>query len=171
MKAFIALALIVSVSAVPLQELDSEWIAFKVCILGSDLLQNLILMITLQNEFRGNSYFGGEAEESVRRQIFETNYAYISAHNAEADKGLHTFRLGVNQFADMTNEEYRQLLNLKVNATQLNKTYAEDVDDLTLPRRIDWRTRNVVSNVKNQEQVCYHNTKTINNHQYNNSCI
>ncbi|CAG2177045.1 unnamed protein product, partial [Oppiella nova] len=85
MKAFIALALIVSVSAVPLQELDSEWIAFK-------------------NEFRGNSYLGAE-EESMRRQIFERNYEYITAHNAEADKGLHTFRMGVNQFADMTNEE------------------------------------------------------------------
>ncbi|CAG2176840.1 unnamed protein product, partial [Oppiella nova] len=132
MKAFIALALIVSVSAVPLQELESEWIAFK-------------------NEFRGNSYFGGKGEESVRRQIFETNYAYITAHNAEADKGLHTFRLGVNQFADMTNEEYRQLLNLKVNANHVNKTYAEDVDDLTLPISIDWRTKGVVTPVKSQQ--------------------
>ncbi|CAG2176642.1 unnamed protein product, partial [Oppiella nova] len=104
------------------------------------------------NEFRGNSYFGGEGEESVRRQIFETNYAYITAHNAEADKGLHTFRLGVNQFADMTNEEYRQLLNLKVNANQVNNTYAEDVDDLTLPISIDWRTKGVVTPVKNQGQ-------------------
>ncbi|CAG2177128.1 unnamed protein product, partial [Oppiella nova] len=104
------------------------------------------------NEFRGNSYLGAEGEESVRRQIFETNYAYITAHNAEADKGVHTFRLGVNQFADMTNEEYRQLLNLKVNANQVNNTYAEDVDDLTLPKSVDWRTKNVVTQVKNQGQ-------------------
>jgi hypothetical protein len=37
MKAFIALALIVSVSAIPLQELDSEWIAFKVCIYDQNI--------------------------------------------------------------------------------------------------------------------------------------
>ncbi|CAG2181018.1 unnamed protein product, partial [Oppiella nova] len=68
MKAFIALALIVSVSAIPLQELDSEWIAFK-------------------NQFRSNG-FGGEVEEAERRQVFEANYAYIKAHNAEADNGV-----------------------------------------------------------------------------------
>jgi len=122
----------VSVSAVPLQELDSEWIAFK-------------------NEFRGNSYLGAE-EEAMRRQIFEANYEYITAHNAEADKGLHTFRLGVNQFADMTNEEYRQLLNFKVPLNQVNVTFAEEKVDPSLADTVDWRTKGVVTHVKDQGQ-------------------
>jgi len=131
MKAFIALALIVSVSAIPLQELDSEWIAFK-------------------NQFRSNG-FGGEVEEAERRQIFESNYAYIKAHNAEADNGVHTFRLGVNQFADMTNEEYRKQLTLRLNPSLLNVTFAE-IPVGSLADTVDWRTKNVVTHVKNQGQ-------------------
>ncbi len=34
----------------------------------------------------------------------------IERHNAEADQGLHTFRMGVNQYADMTGEEFAALL-------------------------------------------------------------
>ncbi|CAG2175673.1 unnamed protein product, partial [Oppiella nova] len=132
MKAFIALAIIVSVSAVPLQELDSEWIAFK-------------------NQFRSNAYLG-VAEEVMRRQVFETNYRYIKAHNAEADNGVHTFRLGVNQFADMTNEEYRQFLNLKVPLNHVNVTFAEEKVDPSLADTVDWRTKGVVTHVKNQGQ-------------------
>ncbi|CAG2112208.1 unnamed protein product, partial [Medioppia subpectinata] len=40
--------------------------------------------------------------ESKRRQIFADNYRRIRDHNKEADKGVHTYRLGVNQFTDMT---------------------------------------------------------------------
>ncbi|CAG2176246.1 unnamed protein product [Oppiella nova] len=132
MKAFIALALIVSVSAVPLQELDSEWIGFK-------------------NEFRGNSYLGAE-EEAMRRQIFERNYEYITAHNAEADEGLHTFRLGVNQFADKTFQEYQQLLTLRLNVDHVSTELVEEVVDQALPDSVDWRSKNVVTHVKDQGQ-------------------
>ncbi|CAG2173262.1 unnamed protein product [Oppiella nova] len=132
MKAFIALALIVSVSAIPLQELESEWIAFK-------------------NQFRSNAYLGAD-EEVMRRQVFETNYGYIKAHNAEADNGVHTFRLGVNQFADMTNGEYRKQLTLKLKPHHLNLTFAEEKVNPALPDSVDWRSKNVVTHVKNQGQ-------------------
>jgi len=37
----------------------------------------------------------------LRRQIFEDNVRYIQAHNLEADRGLHTYTLGMNEFGDM----------------------------------------------------------------------
>ena len=40
--------------------------------------------------------------------MFEDNFAYIKQHNREAELGLHTFTLGVNQFADWTNDEFRK---------------------------------------------------------------
>ena len=46
-------------------------------------------------------------EEHFRRQVFADNLEYIKRHNAEFDAGRSTFQLGVNQFADLTNEEFR----------------------------------------------------------------
>ena len=46
-------------------------------------------------------------EEHFRRQVFADNLEYIKQHNVEFDAGRTTFRLGVNQFADLTNEEFR----------------------------------------------------------------
>ena len=49
---------------------------------------------------------GGE-EDRLRLEVFRANLLYIDAHNAEADAGLHTFRLGLTPFADLTLEEFR----------------------------------------------------------------
>ena len=50
---------------------------------------------------------GGEEEDRLRLEVFRDNLRYIDAHNAEADAGLHGFRLGLTPFADLTVVEYR----------------------------------------------------------------
>ena len=52
----------------------------------------------------GRNYTGTELE--TRAAIFADTVQLIQKHNAEADAGLHTFRLGVNQFS----VRYPQLL-------------------------------------------------------------
>ena len=47
----------------------------------------------------------------MRRAIFEDNVALISAHNAEAARGLHTFEIGLNEFADMSDKEFFATMN------------------------------------------------------------
>jgi len=42
-----------------------------------------------------------EAEEARRKQIFKETLAMIEAHNELYSKGLTTFTMGINQFADM----------------------------------------------------------------------
>ncbi len=42
---------------------------------------------------------------------FESNMKYIESHNQEADAGKHTFRLAMNRFGDMSNEEIRREMN------------------------------------------------------------
>ena len=48
--------------------------------------------------------------ELKHMKTYAANKAYINKHNAEADAGQHTFRLGVNKYADMTNDEFRALM-------------------------------------------------------------
>ena len=51
--------------------------------------------------------YASAAARAARQAIYETNVRAIEQHNGEAAAGLHTYRLGVNQFADLTNAEFR----------------------------------------------------------------
>ena len=93
------------------------------------------------------------ADEEFRREVFSINYQTIVAHNLEADNGLHSYRLAINQFADITTEEFAQKMNgfrseLK-KASQ--NVFVDIVSDL--PPTVDWRTKGVVTPVKNQGNV------------------
>merc|ERR1719511_76163 len=57
----------------------------------------------------GKNYEKGET--MVRRAIFEKNVRFIEKHNGEASIGKHTYTVGLNKFADMTNKEFRAMFN------------------------------------------------------------
>ncbi|CAG2118315.1 unnamed protein product [Medioppia subpectinata] len=98
-------------------------------------------------------------EQSKRRQIFEKNYRFIVDHNRDADNGLHTYRLAVNQFADITHEEYLQRFALHSRPTfgkrmeSKGKTVINSIAN-ELPISVDWRDKHVVTRVKDQLDVC-----------------
>ena len=85
-------------------------------------------------------------EESYRLSIFAENVAKIVDHNERAKKGEFTFVLDVNEFADLTQEEFRtKYLGYKKIPAQ-NSNYLVSA----VPASVDWRTQNKVSAVKNQ---------------------
>ncbi|RWW35914.1 hypothetical protein BHE74_00059102 [Ensete ventricosum] len=97
------------------------------------------------------------AEEASRFEVFKDNLRYIDAHNAAADRGELAFRLGLNRFADLTNEEYRaKYLGVRAAASRRRRASSEgsnryrlrDGDDL--PDSIDWREKGAVVGVKDQ---------------------
>jgi cathepsin L len=93
----------------------------------------------------------GRYEEYRRKTIFASNLRVIMNHNIEADLGVHTFRLGVNQFADLTTEEFKQ----QVNGYRSRATPAREQFQATfapVPDTVDWRDKNLVTPVKNQGQ-------------------
>nr|AAN28680.1 cathepsin L [Theromyzon tessulatum] len=99
-----------------------------------------------------NKVYVGIEEESLRKTIFATNYKFIKDHNALHATGEKSFTVGVNEFADMTVHEFAQMMNgLKPDSTRVSgSTYLSPNIDAPLPVEVDWRTKGLVSEVKNQ---------------------
>merc|ERR1719473_2553004 len=99
-------------------------------------------------KMRFNKTYTSE-EDSSRFQTWSENLDRVNKHNEEASNGLHSFTLGMNKFADLTNDEYKMLLGLKAKQHNAPNTYSADAAP---PASWDWRTHQprVVNNVKDQ---------------------
>ena len=62
------------------QEFDDEWQAWKIT---------------------HKKTYADEGEETMRRLIWQENLEFIVKHNLEHQRGLHSYRLGMNAFGDM----------------------------------------------------------------------
>jgi len=92
-------------------------------------------------------------EEQFRYTIFKDNVDWIDAHN---QKKL-SYRVKVNRFADMTNEEYREkYLKFRPSKDQNFRSMKGQPDNLMnlrdLPKTVDWRKKNAVTKIKDQGQ-------------------
>ncbi|XP_077211621.1 cysteine proteinase mucunain-like [Tasmannia lanceolata] len=98
----------------------------------------------------GKAYNGlGEKEE--RFEIFKDNLRFIDDHNA----GNHSYKLGLNRFADLSNDEYRSMyLGTKTDAKRRFTRPKSDRYSFRqgeeLPDSVDWRKKGAVAQVKDQ---------------------
>ncbi|EES13064.1 hypothetical protein BDA96_06G283700 [Sorghum bicolor] len=93
-------------------------------------------------------------EHDSRFRVFWDNLRFVDAHNERA--GEHGFRLGMNQFADLTNDEFRAAyLGARIPAARsgnaVGEMYRHDGAE-ELPESVDWREKGAVAPVKNQGQ-------------------
>ncbi|XP_040393450.1 procathepsin L-like isoform X3 [Cygnus olor] len=89
--------------------------------------------------------------EAVRREVWEKNLRRIEQHNREEARGQHTFRLAMNHYGDMTDEEFNQLLNGFTPAWQEEPVLLFQASAaLKTPAEVDWRAKGYVTPVKNQ---------------------
>lgn len=92
--------------------------------------------------------------EVARYGIFQKNLNFISEHNKKYNAGHKSYYLDVNQFADMTNEEFRMHNGLqseyKRTEGQCSTFLASEF--LNVPSSVDWREKGYVTGVKNQGQ-------------------
>jgi len=127
MKFLVVLA--IALAAVQAFDLDTEWEHFKIKY-GRNLLTG--------------------QEHDARKNIFANNLKFIEKHNAEHALGLHTYTVGINQFADLTNEEFVQQFTGFKAMDDLPESAVETVGDRA--DSIDWRQMGAVTPVKNQGQ-------------------
>ncbi|KAL0366212.1 UNVERIFIED_CONTAM: Cysteine proteinase RD21A [Sesamum radiatum] len=99
----------------------------------------------------GKSY-NALGEKERRFEIFKDNLRYIDEQNALADR---TYKLGLNRFADLTNDEYRKTFlgarrdgKRRLTSTKSDR-YAPKVGE-SLPDSVDWRAKGAVAPVKDQ---------------------
>uniref|UniRef100_A0A8C9TFB2 Si:dkey-26g8.5 n=1 Tax=Scleropages formosus TaxID=113540 RepID=A0A8C9TFB2_SCLFO len=106
----------------------------------------------LWKQWHSKKYY--ETEESWRRVVWEKNLKKIELHNLEHSLGKRLFRLGMNQFGDMTNEEFKQLINgYKHKAEKKVKgSLFLEPNFLMPPDQVDWRKHGYVTPVKDQRQ-------------------
>uniref|UniRef100_A0A336MJU0 CSON002170 protein n=1 Tax=Culicoides sonorensis TaxID=179676 RepID=A0A336MJU0_CULSO len=102
-----------------------------------------------------NKVYPLSTEENMRKGIFERNLADVMEHNARYLSGMETYEKGVNQFSDLTYEEFAELyLGEKISFNEL-MTNADGWIEKPLRRQLapesySWDTKDVP--VKNQAQ-------------------
>jgi cathepsin L len=89
------------------------------------------------------------AEEfQTRFNIWKANFDYVR----ETNKKNLTFTVAVNQFADLTNQEFNSLYKGLAKINKIPMMTHTVVPSPSLPANVDWRTKGVVTQVKNQGQ-------------------
>ena len=89
-------------------------------------------------------------EENMRFQIFKNNLDYIENFN---NMGNQTYKLSINEFADLTNEEFlSHYAGYNIfPSTVSSKTKRFKYENLTnVPASMDWRKKGAVTQIKNQ---------------------
>ncbi|VAI01445.1 unnamed protein product [Triticum turgidum subsp. durum] len=97
-----------------------------------------------------NHAYKDEVEKVQRFEVFRANVAFIESFNA----GNHKFWLGVNQFTDLTNDEFRATKTNKGLKNSRSKAPTgfkyNNVSTDALPAAVDWRTKGAVTPIKDQ---------------------
>jgi len=134
LKCLVLLAVVALGFALPLDsDLDPQWEAFK--------------------SFHAKKY--SSSEDGLRRLIWEENLKRVALHNLEAAIGKHSYTLAMNEFADLSGEEFLKLVLGTCVLSKRNSTGAATFlksGFIAPPAAVDWRDKNMVTPVKNQKQ-------------------
>ncbi|RDY06395.1 Senescence-specific cysteine protease SAG39 [Mucuna pruriens] len=88
-------------------------------------------------------------EKELKYQIFKENVQRIEAFNNAGNK---PYKLGINQFADLTNDEFKAINRFKGHmCSTITRTPTFKYEHVTaVPDSLDWRQKGAVTPIKNQ---------------------
>jgi hypothetical protein len=98
-------------------------------------------------------FYKDDAEKAQRFQIFKENLEFIESFNADGDNG---FNLGLNQFGDQTNDEFKAnllkpIIDVGILEAATKETSMFRYENVTdVPATMDWRQRGAVTPIKHQ---------------------
>ena len=101
--------------------------------------------VSFQERF--NKKYTDIQELEYRFKIFVANLATINAHNS----GNETFTMGINQFSDLTPDEFKKQFAEGYNV-QATSCGMYSPSSSSVPSEFDWRQKGAVSAVKDQGQ-------------------
>ncbi|XP_060189910.1 ervatamin-B-like [Lycium barbarum] len=89
-----------------------------------------------------------DIEKAERREKFRQNLEYIESINRN---GTRSYRLGINGFADLTNEEFKSIRNgYRISSQQRIKPTCFRYENVSVPYTMDWRRKGAVTMIKDQ---------------------
>jgi len=95
--------------------------------------------------------YASDEDMSVHRMIFNRNLQAVITHNEDRSQ---TWKKGVNQFTDLSTEEMKAYFGydaaMASSRRQSMPAAPAMKSDAPLPPSVDWRTKGIVSPVKNQ---------------------
>ncbi len=79
----------------------------------------------------------------------------IIRHNIEADSGHSSYHMAINNFTDLTHQEFRKLYTgfIKINDRPKHNVRKVDAMIDELPTSVDWRQKGIVTSVKIRNNV------------------
>lgn len=93
--------------------------------------------------------YADSAEKEKRAQIFKANSEYIESFNKGANK---PFKLGINEFADLTNDEFKLRNRFKAHVCSNAASLFKYENVTAVPTTMDWRKKGAVTAIKDQGQ-------------------
>merc|ERR1712018_1030428 len=90
-----------------------------------------------------NKGFRDLKHESERRAVFEANLDTIEAHNVK--KGLSSYKMGINQFTDMTYEEFSNIVLMDPRDSEHVEVMQSKKIESSAPDAWDWRDEGILN--------------------------
>jgi len=127
MKSLLLLVVLATAMALPRVDYEGQFVAF---------------VETYNKKYDTEAFF-------PRFNIFKAKLDEIAAHN----RANHTWQMGINEFSDMTWEEFSQhMLGFIAPDVDLSPEYDVPASNRIPPNDVDWRQKGGVTPVKNQGQ-------------------